>query len=76
MLQTGILEPVLGIGDVRTDKRIDFVGGIRGTKELERLVDAGTYAVTATNSLTAVASAPATLTVTTQMPAIASASDN
>ena len=45
VLQTGIHEPVLGIGDVRTDKRIDFVGGIRGTKELERLVSAGTYAV-------------------------------
>ncbi len=34
-----ILEPLLGIKDVRTDKRIDFVGGIRGTEELERLVD-------------------------------------
>lgn len=45
VLQTGILEPVLGIIDVRTDKRIDFVGGIRGTEELEKLVDAGTYAV-------------------------------
>jgi uncharacterized protein (DUF1015 family) len=45
VLQTAILEPVLGIKDVRTDKRIDFVGGIRGTKELERLVDAGAYAV-------------------------------
>ena len=39
VLQTTILEPLLGIKDVRTDKRIDFVGGIRGTKELERLVD-------------------------------------
>ena len=34
-----MLAPVLGIQDVRTDKRIDFVGGIRGTAELERLVD-------------------------------------
>lgn len=45
VLQTMILEPILGIGDLRTDKRIDFVGGIRGAKELERLVDSGTYAV-------------------------------
>ena len=30
---------------MRTDKRIDFVGGIRGTEELERLVDSGTFAV-------------------------------
>jgi uncharacterized protein (DUF1015 family) len=44
-LQELILEPVLGIGDVRTDKRIDFVGGIRGTGELKRLVDAGDAAV-------------------------------
>jgi uncharacterized protein (DUF1015 family) len=36
-----VLEPVLGIGDPRTDPNIDFVGGIRGTKELERLVDSG-----------------------------------
>lgn len=40
-LQTGVLEPVLGIKDVRTDKRVSFVGGARGTKELERLVDSG-----------------------------------
>lgn len=45
VLQTAVLEPILGIKDVRTDKRIDFVGGIRGTGELERGVDAGTYAV-------------------------------
>ncbi len=45
LLQTAILEPVLGIGDVRTDKRIDFVGGIRGTSELEQLVNAGKFAV-------------------------------
>ena len=36
-----ILEPLLGIGDPRTDPNIYFVGGIRGTKELERLVNAG-----------------------------------
>ena len=37
--------PLLGIGDVRTDKRIDFVGGARGTGELERLVTSGKAAV-------------------------------
>ncbi len=40
-LQRHVLDPVLGIRDVRTDKRIDFVGGIRGTSELETLVDSG-----------------------------------
>ena len=45
LLQDNLLEPVLGIGDPRTDKRIDFVGGIRGTGELERLVDEGRAAV-------------------------------
>jgi uncharacterized protein (DUF1015 family) len=44
-LQDAVLGPVLGIHDVRTDKRIDFVGGIRGTEELERLVGAGDAAV-------------------------------
>ena len=45
VLQNNLLDPVLGIKDVRTDKRIDFVGGIRGTSELERLVDSGKAAV-------------------------------
>jgi uncharacterized protein (DUF1015 family) len=45
VLQDRLLDPVLGIKDVRTDKRIDFVGGLRGTKELERLVDQGKAAV-------------------------------
>lgn len=36
-----VLEPLLGIVDPRTDRTIDFVGGIRGTAELERLVDSG-----------------------------------
>jgi uncharacterized protein (DUF1015 family) len=45
VLQRRILEPVFGIGDPRTDKRIDFVGGIRGTTELEHLVHHGTAAV-------------------------------
>ncbi len=41
LLQDQLLAPVLGILDVTTDKRIDFVGGARGTRELERLVDGG-----------------------------------
>ena len=36
ILQDHLLKPVLGIGDPRTDKRVDFIGGIRGLKELER----------------------------------------
>ena len=36
ILQQNLISPVLGIDDPRTDKRIDFVGGIRGLKELER----------------------------------------
>ena len=39
-LQDKLLAPVLGIEDVRTSKRIDFVGGIRGTVELVKRVDA------------------------------------
>ncbi len=45
ILQDNLLAPVLGIGDPRTDKRIDFVGGIRGLGELERLVGSGKWAV-------------------------------
>jgi uncharacterized protein (DUF1015 family) len=45
ILEQTILAPILGIKDVRTDKRIDFVGGIRGTQELERLVNSGMFAV-------------------------------
>ena len=41
ILQDRLLAPILGIKDIRTDKRIDFVGGLRGTKELERLVNEG-----------------------------------
>jgi len=41
ILQERLLDPILGIKDVRTDRRIDFVGGIRGTEELEKLVDEG-----------------------------------
>jgi uncharacterized protein (DUF1015 family) len=45
LLQDRVLGPVLGIGDPRTDKRIDFVGGIRGTVEIERRVDSGEMAI-------------------------------
>jgi uncharacterized protein (DUF1015 family) len=45
LLQDQVLSPLLNVGDPRTDKRIDFVGGIRGTAELEKLVNAGTAAV-------------------------------
>jgi uncharacterized protein (DUF1015 family) len=45
LLQNNLLDPLLGVKDPRTDKRIDFVGGIRGTVELERLVDEGRAAV-------------------------------
>lgn len=41
ILQNFLLNPVLGIEDQRTSNRIDFIGGIRGTKELEKLVDSG-----------------------------------
>lgn len=44
-LQERLLAPILGIDDPRTSKRIDFVGGIRGTDELVRLVDSGKAAV-------------------------------
>jgi uncharacterized protein (DUF1015 family) len=45
ILQERLLDPILGIRDPRTDKRIDFVGGIRGTAELERRVGSGEHAV-------------------------------
>lgn len=41
-LQRQILEPIFGITNQRTDSNIDFVGGIRGSRELENLVDSGT----------------------------------
>ena len=44
LLQKHILDPILGITDPRTSKRVNFVGGIRGTAELERLVASGEYA--------------------------------
>ena len=45
VLQEQLLAPVLGVGDPRTDERIDFIGGIRGTDELERRVDGGQWGV-------------------------------
>ncbi|MCF8244702.1 MAG: DUF1015 family protein [Saprospiraceae bacterium] len=45
ILTNQVLAPLLGIGDLRTDKRIDFVGGIRGLGELERRVNSGEMAV-------------------------------
>ena len=43
LLQDRLLGPVLGILDPKTDRRIDFVGGIRGLEELERRVEAGRH---------------------------------
>lgn len=45
ILSRYILDEILGIKDLRTDKRIDFVGGIRGMQELSRRVDSGEMAV-------------------------------
>src|SRR5262245_9134490 len=45
LLQDRLLAPVLGIGDPRTDKRIDFVGGVRGVAELEQRVRSGRAAL-------------------------------
>ena len=44
LLQNNLIAPVLGIDDPRRDKRIDFVGGIRGLVELEKRVDSGEMA--------------------------------
>ena len=45
VLQKYVIEDIFGIMDVRTDARIDFVGGIRGSEELARLVDSGAFQV-------------------------------
>jgi uncharacterized protein (DUF1015 family) len=45
LLTEHLLTPILGINDLRRDKRIDFVGGIRGLSELEKLVDRGDMVV-------------------------------
>lgn len=63
LLSDFLLTPILGIADLRRDKRIDFVGGIRGLEELARRVDSGEMAVafalfpTAMTDLMAVADA-------------------
>ena len=63
LLTRNLIEPILGIADPRTDKRIDFVGGGRGLGELERRVNSGEMAVafalypTAMDDLMAVADA-------------------
>jgi uncharacterized protein (DUF1015 family) len=44
LLQKNVLAPIFGIDDPRTSKKINFVGGIRGTVELEKLVNSGEYA--------------------------------
>ena len=44
LLQKFVLAPIFGIDDPRTSERINFVGGIRGTSELEKLVNSGAYA--------------------------------
>jgi len=45
ILQNNLLEPILGIKDPRKDKRIDFIGGIRGMETLQKIVDEGKFAV-------------------------------
>jgi uncharacterized protein (DUF1015 family) len=45
ILQDTILDPILGIKNPRTDKRIDFIGGIRGADELMKLVDEGAFCI-------------------------------
>ena len=55
LLQERVLGPVLGIGDQRTDPRIDFVGGGRGTRELEDRVDSGRWTLAVSMSPTTVA---------------------
>lgn len=45
LLQNHVLSPMFGIDDPRTSENIDFIGGIRGTKELEKLVDSGSHEI-------------------------------
>ncbi len=44
LLQRHVLQPIFGITDPRTSDRVNFIGGIRGTAELEKLVNSGSYA--------------------------------
>ncbi len=68
VLQERLLAPTLGIGDPRTDKRIDFVGGIRGTAELEKRVRSGAFAVAFSMFATTVAELMAIADVGETMP--------
>jgi uncharacterized protein (DUF1015 family) len=45
LLQNFLLKPILGVEDIRTDTNVDFIGGIRGTEELEKLVNSGKASV-------------------------------
>ena len=45
ILGENLIAPILGIANPKTDKRIDFIGGIRGTDELIKLVDSGEYKI-------------------------------
>ncbi len=45
ILGKNFIDPILGISDPKLDKKINFVGGIRGTQELEKLVDSGEYKI-------------------------------
>jgi len=54
LLQKNLLTPILNIGDPKTDERIDFIGGIRGLEELEKLVDSGEFKVAFSMHATAI----------------------
>ena len=45
ILHDNLLNPVLGITEPRTDRRVEYVSGVKGVQELERMVDSGEYAV-------------------------------
>jgi uncharacterized protein (DUF1015 family) len=68
LLQDHVLGPMLGIGDPRTDPRIDFVGGIRGMAELEKRVDSGRGAVAFALFATSIADLRAVADVEAVMP--------
>jgi len=68
LLQDHVLAPMLGIGDPRTDPRIDFIGGIRGMAELEKRVDSGKWAVAFALFATSIADLRAVADVEAVMP--------
>lgn len=55
LLEQRVIRPIFGIENVRTDPRIDFVGGIRGTGELERRVQSGKWAIAVSMHPTSIA---------------------